>query len=156
MTWHGICIVKHPVKTKENNKNCRTKTDTLTYCTLPLSWKQKRVFFHSSQCRWWWWCWWWGREVHQPPAWNHPETQRFLLNNRNHHRKCCALPAIRHSHSHRRRIETEGKSKVVTSVWGAAFVQFLATLAVLPRSIRKKLLNSAGLIGKNCWIQSLL
>ena len=35
------------------------------------------------------------------------------------------------SHNHRRRIETEGKAKVVVSVWGAEFVQFLAALAVL-------------------------
>ena len=40
-------------------------------------------------------------------------------------------------------IETEGKSKVVMSVWGAKFVQFLAALAVLPESIWKKRLNSS-------------
>ena len=51
---------------------------------------------------------------------------------------------------HRRRMETEAKAKVVTSVWGADFVQFLAALAVLPRSIWKKRLNSAGLVfGRN-------
>ena len=54
---------------------------------------------------------------------------------------------------HRRRIETEGKAKVVTSVWGAQFVQFLAALAVLPQSIWKKRLNSAGLFGRNGSIQ---
>ena len=37
--------------------------------------------------------------------------------------------------SHRRRKETEGKAKVVTSVWGAKFVQFLAALAILSQSI---------------------
>ena len=37
--------------------------------------------------------------------------------------------------SHRRRMETEAKAKVVASVMGAKFIQFLATLAVLPRSI---------------------
>ena len=37
---------------------------------------------------------------------------------------------------HRRMVETEGRAKVVVSVWGAKFVQFLAALAVvLPRSI---------------------
>ena len=46
-------------------------------------------------------------------------------------------------------METEGKAKVVASVWGAKFVQFLAALAVLPRSIWKKRLNSAGLFGRN-------
>ena len=34
-----------------------------------------------------------------------------------------------------RRIETEGKAKVVVSVWGAEFVQFLAALAVLLRGL---------------------
>ena len=42
-------------------------------------------------------------------------------------------------------METEGKAKVVASVWGAEFVQFLAALAVLPRSIWKEWLNAAGL-----------
>ena len=45
-------------------------------------------------------------------------------------------------------METKGKAKVVASVWGAKFVQFLAALAVLPRSIWKKRSNSAGLFGK--------
>ena len=36
---------------------------------------------------------------------------------------------------HRRRMEREVKAKVVVPVWGADFVQFLATLAVLPRSV---------------------
>ena len=31
--------------------------------------------------------------------------------------------------NHGRRIETEGKAKVVASVWGAEFVQFLAARA---------------------------
>ena len=35
----------------------------------------------------------------------------------------------------RRRIELEDKAKVVASVWGTEFVQFLAALAVLPWSI---------------------
>ena len=37
--------------------------------------------------------------------------------------------------SHRRKKETEAKAKVVPSVWGEKFVQFLAALAVLPWSI---------------------
>ena len=32
-------------------------------------------------------------------------------------------------------MDTEAKAKVVASVWGAEFVQILAALAVLPRSI---------------------
>ena len=39
--------------------------------------------------------------------------------------------------THRRWIELEDKAKVVASVWGAKLVQFLAALAVLPRSIWK-------------------
>ena len=35
---------------------------------------------------------------------------------------------------HRRSMELEDKAKVVASVWGAEFVQFLAALAVLPWS----------------------
>ena len=41
-------------------------------------------------------------------------------------------------------METEGKAKVVTLVWGAKIVQFLAVLGVLPWSIWIKRLNSAG------------
>ena len=43
----------------------------------------------------------------------------------------------------RRRMEREAKAKVVASVWGAEFSQFLAALAVLPRLIWKKRLNSS-------------
>ena len=44
--------------------------------------------------------------------------------------------------THRRRKEREAKAKVVASVWGADFFQFLAALAVLPRSIWKdRMLN---------------
>ena len=39
------------------------------------------------------------------------------------------------TYHHSRTIELEDKAKVVASVWGAKFVQFLAALAVLPRSI---------------------
>ena len=45
--------------------------------------------------------------------------------------------------NHRRRIETEGKAKVVASVCGTEFIQFLAALAALPRSVWKKRLNSS-------------
>ena len=32
-------------------------------------------------------------------------------------------------------METEAKAKVVAPVWGTEFIQFLAALAILPRSI---------------------
>ena len=35
-------------------------------------------------------------------------------------------------------METEAKAKVVASVWGSKFIQFLAALAVLPRSFGSK------------------
>ena len=44
---------------------------------------------------------------------------------------------------HRRRMELKDKAKVVASVWGTEFVQFLAALAVLPWSIWKKRSNSS-------------
>ena len=44
---------------------------------------------------------------------------------------------------HRRRMKAEAKAKVVASVWGATFIQFLAALAVLPRLIWKKRMNHA-------------
>ena len=40
-------------------------------------------------------------------------------------------------------MELQDKAKVVPSVWGAAFVQFLAALTVLPWSIGKKRSNSS-------------
>ena len=39
-------------------------------------------------------------------------------------------------------MEREAKTKVVASVWGADFVQFLAALAVLPRSLWKNRMKS--------------
>ena len=39
-------------------------------------------------------------------------------------------------------MEREEKAKVVAAVWRADFVQFLAALAILPRSVWKKRLNS--------------
>ena len=50
-------------------------------------------------------------------------------------------------------MELEDKAKVVASVWGEEFVQFLAALAVLPQSIWKKQLNSAGLFGKTLYFK---
>ena len=46
-------------------------------------------------------------------------------------------------------METEGKAKVVASVWGAKFVQFLAALAVLPRAVWKKRLKSVCIFERN-------
>ena len=46
-------------------------------------------------------------------------------------------------HWHRRRIKTEEKAKVVASLWGAEFIQFLAALAILPRKILKNRMNSS-------------
>ena len=40
-------------------------------------------------------------------------------------------------------MELEDQAKVVASVWGPEFVQFLAALAVLPWYIRKKRSNSS-------------
>ena len=45
--------------------------------------------------------------------------------------RCCFL---RENDRHRRRMELEDKAKVVASVRGAEFGQFLAALAVLPWS----------------------
>ena len=42
---------------------------------------------------------------------------------------------------HRIRIKTEEKAKVVASVWGEEFIQFLAALAVLPRTILNNRMN---------------
>ena len=51
---------------------------------------------------------------------------------------------ITHTKENRRRIKTktEAKAKVVASVWGAEFIQFLAALAILPRTILKNRMNS--------------
>ena len=48
------------------------------------------------------------------------------------------------TYNHRRRMEREAKAKIVAPVvWGAEFVQFIAALAVFPRFIWKKRLNSS-------------
>ena len=54
---------------------------------------------------------------------------------------------------HRRRIKTEEKAKVVASVWGEEFIQFLAALAVLPRTILKNRMNSSFSF-KSSWCNS--
>ena len=40
-----------------------------------------------------------------------------------------SIPAVHNTH--KRRIKTEAKEKVVASIWGTEFIQFLATLAVV-------------------------
>ena len=40
-------------------------------------------------------------------------------------------------------METEEKTKVVASNWGEEFIQFLAVLAILPRTIFKNAMNSS-------------
>ena len=42
------------------------------------------------------------------------------------------------SYPHRRRIKTEAKAKVITSIWGTEFIQFLAALAILHQDDLKK------------------
>ena len=72
------------------------------------------------------------KEQHPPSSYKdltHPTSPRRVLYS----------PKLSHR---RRRMDTEAKAKVVASVWGAEFIQFLAALAVLPRSIWKKRLNS--------------
>ena len=46
---------------------------------------------------------------------------------------------------HRGRRKTKENTKVVATVWGAElFIQFLAALAILPRTISKNRMNSYG------------
>ena len=42
-----------------------------------------------------------------------------------------------------RRINTEEKAKVVAAVWGTEFIQCLAALAILPRTILKNRIHSS-------------
>ena len=44
-------------------------------------------------------------------------------------------------YDHRRRIYTEEKAKVVATVWGTEFIQFLATLAILHQDDLKNRMN---------------
>ena len=55
--------------------------------------------------------------------------------------------------SHRRRMKTEEKAKVVASVGEEEFVQFLAVLAVMPRTILKNRMNSSFSF-KSSWCNS--
>ena len=52
-------------------------------------------------------------------------------------------------------IYTEHKAKVVAAVWGAEFIQFLATLAILPRMILTNSLNSSFYL-KSAWLPFIL
>ena len=45
-------------------------------------------------------------------------------------------------HTSRRNIKTKEKAKVVASVWGEEFIQILATLSILPRTMWKNRMNS--------------
>ena len=60
-------------------------------------------------------------------------------NENNRNQKYCDNDPLQHlswlGRAHRRWKETEEKAKVVSSVSGAKYIQFLASLAVLPRSI---------------------
>ena len=55
-----------------------------------------------------------------------------------HTRTWCKLDEISH---HRRRIKTDEKAKVVAVVWGTAFIQFNAALAILHQFDLKKAMN---------------
>ena len=54
-------------------------------------------------------------------------------------------PQIRDSYylHHRRRINIEDKAKVIATVWWAEFIQFLAVLAILHKTILKNRMNSS-------------
>ena len=52
--------------------------------------------------------------------------------------------------THRRRIKTEEKAKVVAAVGGGGFIQFLSKLAFLPRTILKNRMHSS-LSFKSSW-----
>ena len=56
-------------------------------------------------------------------------------------RKCVASELYIDTSGHRIRIKTKEKVKVVASVWGEEFIQFLAALAILPRGILKNWIN---------------
>ena len=50
---------------------------------------------------------------------------------------------FRHGYTHRRRIKTEEKAKVVASVWGEEFIKFPAALAIMTRTILKNRMKSS-------------
>ena len=74
-----------------------------------------------------------------------PETGFIILKHRSRLQKLVSSDAISETPWHRRRIYIEAKTKVVASVWGAEFIQFLATLALFPRLIWKNRMNSTSL-----------
>ena len=47
---------------------------------------------------------------------------------------------------HKERVQTEEKAKVVASVWGAKFIQFVFALAVLLRKILNNRMNCIRMI----------
>ena len=74
-------------------------------------------------------------------------ADRYVLNCvLDNYNKINATQSVFHRYTHRRRNYkycAESKTKVVASVWGANFIQFLAVLAILPRSIWKNRVNSS-------------
>ena len=55
--------------------------------------------------------------------------------------------------SYSRRITTEEKAKVITAVWKTECIQFLAALAIFPRTILKNMMNSSFSF-KSSWCNS--
>ena len=47
---------------------------------------------------------------------------------------------------HRRRLETEAKAKVIASVWGTEFMQFLAALAIVHKDFLKNRMNCTRMV----------
>ena len=95
---------------------------------LPVFWKTRSLYYaNQKNCKYFW------MEIASNMFrfmfWQNPKLSN-------------SLSILHTSTYHRRRIDTEGKAKVVAPVWGAEFVQFLAALAVLSWSIWKKWLNS--------------
>ena len=67
------------------------------------------------------------------------EIRNMYTNNKSNMSQCNKMSILI---LHRRRINTYEKAKVVASVWGEELIQFLAALAVLPRTILKNRMNS--------------
>ena len=55
-----------------------------------------------------------------------------------------ALTTVLYCKSHRRRIKTEVKAKVVTAVWGTEFIKLFAGLAILHQNDLKNRMNNPG------------
>ena len=51
--------------------------------------------------------------------------------------------------NHRRRINKEEKAKVVASVWGKDFINFIATLPLLPRMILNNWMNCTRMMARS-------